>query len=250
MKTKTTLDRVVVKNQVTTVQGEWNMSKGSFFKTRISRLLSQLVILALGSSAVAHAQNLLKNGHFTKRAAVQTIQDSSCAGPSSATNWGTWINATFPCVTNSGIELETDLLLSQSPIPSIPGAHLIHVRSTVVDPSVASPIQASGAGDGLVQVFGAYGTGPTHVLESVWVYVVHGQVGIGVGNGGDTSISATSSTHGQWEHLVGTNSVSPANEFTLYSTDPNGAEFYADDAIVCTADSFLEFERCRMLIAQ
>ncbi len=38
-------------------------------------------------------------------------------------------------------------------------------------------VLASGAADRLVQVFGGFNTGPLKVLASVWVYVVHGQVG-------------------------------------------------------------------------
>lgn len=73
-------------------------------------------------------------------------------------------------------------------------------------------------------------------------------MGIGVGNGGDTSISAKSTTLGKWEHLVSFNSVAPANEFILCSTVAQGAEFYADDAIVCSAETTDELQQCETLI--
>ena len=205
-----------------------------------------LLAAALFQTEAANATNLLTNGHFTSRSSIQAVQSYSCGGPSSATNWTTWINATV-CFVNSGVELEIDMLVGPSPTTTIPPAHLIHVKSRVLDPAVAAQIQANGA-DGLVQVFGPFNTGPAKVLASVWVYVVHGQVGIGVGNGGDTSISAKSSVLGQWQQLVTFNSVAPANEFVLYSSLSEGSEFYADDAIVCPAETAAELERCQELI--
>jgi hypothetical protein len=248
MKTRM-MEAFTVKNSKKLAKVRGNIAKANSVKIAAPLLLCLLTILALASSAVAGAsENLLTDHLFKQRAAVQTVQDFSFDGPSSATAWETWINATTN-VADSGIELETDLLLGLSPTPAIPAVHVIHVRITVVDPSLASPIEASGANDGLGQAFLQPGTGPTSVLESVWVYVVSGQVGIGVGNGGDTSVSVTSSTTGHWEHLVSTNLNSPANNFIIYSTDPNGSEFYADDAIVCSADTQEEFEGCQALIA-
>jgi hypothetical protein len=226
------------------------MTIRNVFKAGIQSAFVALVGTVLCSVQAANAQNLLSNGHFTARGDIQTKQTNACGYQSSAANWTTWLNAyELYCFEDSGVELETDLLLGPSPNPSIPPAHLIHVRTEVINPSVASLVGASGAADGLVQVFGLPNTGPWKVLASVWVYVVRGQAGMGVGNGGDTGYSVKSSTLGQWEHLIGYNTVAPANEFILYSADPNGSEFYADNAVVCKAENFFELYECRALIA-
>lgn len=87
----------------------------------------------------------------------------------------------------------------------------------------AAHVIASGRG-GLVQVFLPWNTGPDDLLSSVWVYVNSGQVGMGVGNGGDTGFDATSQFTGRWEKLFAKNGVAPANEFIVYGS--NGADFY------------------------
>jgi hypothetical protein len=219
----------------------------NFFKTAIPSFAVFSGVF-LCSVATADAQNLLTNGHFTTRNAIQTVQTNSCGYQSSASNWTTWLNASL-CFIYSGVELETDLLLGPSPNSTIPPAHLVHVRTEILSPSAAAAIAATGAGDGLVQVFGLPNTGPGRVLASVWVYVVRGQAGMGVGNGGNTGYSAKSAKLGQWEQLIGYNTVAPANEFILYSADPQGSEFYADDAVVCRAENLFELQQCRSLIA-
>jgi hypothetical protein len=226
------------------------MTSCNVSKVRIRSALVAMAGVALFSVQAANAKNLLTNGHFTARSSIQTVQASSCSGPSSATSWTTWINATT-CAPDSGVELETDMLLALlPPQPTIPPAHLIHVKSRVLNPSLSTPILASGADDGLAQVFGAYNTGPTRALASVWVYVIHGQVGMGIGNGGDTSALYTSSTLGQWQQLIGFNASNqaPVNTLIVYSTDPGGSEFYVDDAIVCSADNLFDLEQCLLLI--
>ena len=87
----------------------------------------------------------------------------------------------------------------------------------------AAHVASSGRG-GLVQVFLPWNTGPSDLSSSVWVYVNSGQVGMGVGNGGDTGFDATSQFTGRWERLFAKNGVAPANEFIVYGS--NGADFY------------------------
>jgi predicted methyltransferase len=58
---------------------------------------------------------------------------------------------------------------------------------------------------GIVQTFGATGTGPASVASAVWVFVVRGVVGMGVGDGGNTGLDVRSSTQGQWEQLQAAN---------------------------------------------
>ena len=87
----------------------------------------------------------------------------------------------------------------------------------------AAHVVTNGRG-GLVQVFLPWNTGPDDLLSSVWVYVESGQVGMGVGNGGDTGFDVTSQFTGHWEKLFAKNGVAPANEFIVYGS--NGADFY------------------------
>jgi hypothetical protein len=60
----------------------------------------------------------------------------------------------------------------------------------------AAHVVTSGRG-GLAQVFLPWNTGPDDLLSSVWVYVDSGQVGMGVGNGGDTGFDVTSQFTGR-----------------------------------------------------
>jgi hypothetical protein len=87
----------------------------------------------------------------------------------------------------------------------------------------AAHVISSGRG-GLVQVFLPWNTGPDDLFSSVWVYVNSGQVGMGVGNGGDTGFDVTSQFTGRWERLFAKNGVAPANEFIVYGS--NGADFF------------------------
>ncbi|XHR81307.1 MAG: hypothetical protein ACFKPT_24255 [Gloeotrichia echinulata GP01] len=68
-------------------------------------------------------------------------------------------------------------------------------------------------------------------IASARIYVVSGKVGIGTGNGGNTSLDLISSQTNTWELLQSPNGVSPANEFIIYSATI-GAEFYVDNASV------------------
>jgi hypothetical protein len=91
-------------------------------------------------------------------------------------------------------------------------------------------VLATSSESGIVQVFGPFNTGPAQAVSSVWVYVVHGQVCLGTGNGGNTHCDAFSTATGQWELLQAPNGVSPANELIVYASSAGGAEFYADNA--------------------
>jgi hypothetical protein len=86
-------------------------------------------------------------------------------------------------------------------------------------------VTTKGKGNGLVQVFGGLDTGPESVIGSAWVYVVHGAVSIGTGNGGKTRLDMQSTSSGSWELLSARNGVSPANQFMIYSAS-DGAIFY------------------------
>ena len=105
--------------------------------------------------------------------------------------------------------------------------------SNVMPPGVPSGattaihMTADGPSNGLVQLFGG---NPPNAEFDAWVYVVSGQVGLGVGNGGSTATTVASTTLGKWEHLFTLNNTSPANEATIYSTGPT--EYFVTSANV------------------
>jgi hypothetical protein len=197
------------------------------------------ISLAIIGVATSSAQtNLLTNGQFENRFEIQSVQTQTCGGQSSATSWNTWING--PCVTGSGLELETDLLLgSTSPFFTLP-AHLIHIRA---EPMVSAPV-GDPAISGINQIFDPSGL-HTRVLTSVWVYVVRGQAGAGAGFGNSFSLPIQSSTPlGSWQQLVGISTSLPLEQFNIYSTASGGSEFYAANAVVCPADTEAQLEAC------
>ena len=99
-----------------------------------------------------------------------------------------------------------------------------------------------GINNGIAQRFHSTGVGtaPQSVTASVWVFVVRGQVALGIGHDGLARTIVSSTTTGQWEQLH-TQYPSPLNSpppygpptsLILYSTSPEGACFYADVAKV------------------
>ncbi|MFP2928810.1 hypothetical protein ACLESO_27160 [Pyxidicoccus sp. 3LG] len=101
-------------------------------------------------------------------------------------------------------------------------------------------VNTLGWGNGLVQVFKPFNTGPQKIIAGAWVFVLRGKVGMGTGNGGNTGLDTLSQTTGQWEYLTASNGVSPANEFIIYSADVGGAEFFVDTASVVEAPNLLK----------
>lgn len=89
-------------------------------------------------------------------------------------------------------------------------------------------ITTDGASNGIEQVVYGSGEGPACVLNSVWIYVVSGQVFIGAGNGGQTGLDALTTTTGQWEQVAAQNVGCPANLTIIYAATLGGAEFYVD----------------------
>ncbi|MGD1092091.1 MAG: hypothetical protein ABSB35_08875 [Bryobacteraceae bacterium] len=203
--------------------------------------LLPISLAVIGTATLSAQTNLLTNGQFENRFAIQTVQTQTCNGQSSAASWNTWING--PCVTGSGLELETDLLLgSTSPFFTLP-AHLIHIRA---EPMVSAPVGDAGT-SGITQVFDPSGL-HTRVLTSLWVYVVRGQVGIGAGPGNSFPLTIHNSTMGAWEQLVGVNTSAPPEQFNIYSTNSTGSEFYASNAVVCPADTNAELAACEAFV--
>ncbi|MGZ3419065.1 MAG: hypothetical protein ACXVEE_14435 [Polyangiales bacterium] len=166
------------------------------------------------SEALCAAQpNLLQNPSFQNAgplgsSTTVTTSVPGGAGYSAAANWTLFTNTPGTIRTNLQPSSRGD------------GSNMIHV------------LTSTGPRNGLVQVFGAFGSGPTHVISGAWVYVVHGQVGIGTGNGGNTGLDALSKTTGQWEYVKAANGAIPANEFIVYGAATGMNEFYVDAASV------------------
>ena len=176
------------------------------------------------------------------------MQTHTCNDSSSAANFTTWIGTGgHGCVPDSGVELETDVLFGPLPggLLATP-THVIHVRA---EPLTTNPLGGAEQ-SGIVQVFAPPNTGPNRVVVSVWVYVVRGSVATGVGNSGSTGTNIPNTKTGEWEQLIGVNEGTPANQFALYSTAVGGSEFYADDAVVCPADTELELTACQVYVRQ
>ncbi len=59
------------------------------------------------------------------------------------------------------------------------------------------------------------GVGPTEAVVEVWVYVERGRVGVGIGDGGSTSLRGSSGKQGQWELLRASSGGDPATEVVI-----------------------------------
>ena len=104
--------------------------------------------------------------------------------------------------------------------------------STIVNNGTMIYVKTDTHLNGLVQVFGPLNTGPETAYACLWIYLVSGSVGIGIGNGGNTSGNdVVLNKTGSWEILQVSNSHSPVNEIVIASLG-GGAEFYVESAWV------------------
>ena len=153
--------------------------------------------------------NLLANpdfsGPFDRKTSFTGVGG---AGNSAADGWTLWMNVAGT--------LETTL--GECSFPPA-GSSMIEVHVT-------------SRWGGLVQTFDQQDHGPQHVTAGAWVYVKRGQIGLGTGNGGNTSVDSRSATTGRWEWIEAPNGVAPANELIIYATGDGGADFYVAQASV------------------
>ena len=182
-------------------------------------------ILLSASNATRVKADLVLNGDFEivgTNGPTTTHSGTGGVGPSAAANWGVFHQITNPsATTETNWKTYTELLIptilgSQDP----PSDHVLRVET-------------SHHGNGIVQTFSPFGTGPNDALGSIWIFVngANQQVGVGIGNGGLTQWSAFTSTTGQWEQLTFNNLTSPVNEMTIFASG-GAAEFYVDFASV------------------
>lgn len=89
---------------------------------------------------------------------------------------------------------------------------------------------------GIVQVFppghDASHQGPTSATATARVYVVRGRVGLGLGDGGATALTAFSTTTGTWETITYDAHGTSLDEVLVEAADADGACFYIDHVSV------------------
>jgi len=107
------------------------------------------------------------------------------------------------------------------PSTRVPGGRMIRV-------------QTSGTINGLQQIFGEFNTGPRKAYACVWIRLIVGSVGIGLGNGGGTNGNdVVLNKKDTWEVLQVSNAVAPVNSIVIGALT-GGAEFYVESAYVDT----------------
>jgi len=167
------------------------------------RCVFTIVVCVLVAGAAA--ANVLSNPGFSTGGPPSTLTGSAVPGGSASPPWTTWNNS--PATTTT--------------------EHLAHFSGA----SGVIHVRTSGASNGLVQVWGAFNTGPSVVVHKARIFVRSGKVCMGTGNGGNTGCSASTSGTGRWETITGRNTVCPANETIIYS-EGGPADYYVDFASV------------------
>jgi len=201
------------------LNGKWSQI---MVKGMLLTMLAVLLATYAGETRVsAQGQNLLFNSSFDSVGPLGPFTNQNTAhspGNSAADQWNTWMNS-------SGF-LDTELLPSEF----VPGGTMIHVTT-------------NGAGNGLTHVWNAPGNGPNTVYACAWIFILSGEVGIGTGNGGNTSFDMVLMKAGSWEVLQVSNGVSPANELIIYSHN-GGAEFFVESAEIYANQSAFNQPAC------
>jgi hypothetical protein len=151
--------------------------------------------------------------------------------PSGAASWLIWNNAGLTPTTSTAYCVNAS---------ADPACKIGAFQPAAVDGTHTLRVVTDSLGSGIYQQFLPLNAGPMDVAWSIWIYVVSGQVGVGVGNGGGTHPAAANqltSTTGVWEQLVSQNDPTnaPANEITVYSVS-QGANFFVDLADVETPE--------------
>ena len=184
-----------------------------YSKTYVERTINAVIlstVLWVAGIAPAYAVNLLNNSAF------------DVAGPE-----GLFVIKPVP--DGNGVTAAQDW----SAPGNTPGATITELlSSTLVDGGAMIHVITDGDRNGLAQVFGDFDTGPATAYACVWVYLVSGSVGIGIGNGGDTNgDDMVLNKTGSWEVLQVSNGHSPVNTIAILSLG-GGAEYYVESARV------------------
>lgn len=170
---------------------------------RVSVSLAVLLLLAFALPAAADDfPNLLQNPGFESGSSGTYVYSGVGGGTSGADYWGAWSSIS----TNT---LTTGLVTSTL---SGGGSNMLQV-STTTDNS------------GIYQLFNG---DPISINASTWVFVVSGQVGVGVVGNGGVYWGAFSSGTG-WQQLSLSGASGPYTEIIIYATSPGGATFSVDN---------------------
>jgi hypothetical protein len=158
-------------------------------------------------AANAGAGNLLSNPAFNtvgpKGPVVTTILPSD--GVTAAADWQA--NTNTPGVTF------TELL-----------------PSTLVDGGTMMHVITDGDRNGVFQAVGDLGSGPRSGFGCVWLYLVGGRLGLGIGNVGNTNgDDMVLNKKGSWEVMQVSNGHSPVNTLLVFGLG-GPAEFYIESA--------------------
>jgi hypothetical protein len=161
--------------------------------------------------------NILINSDFAIQLAgyncpqtfTNTISNDGAGGGTCVENWVTWgFSTSMP----STYTLTTNILPSTCPYGA---GKMLHVKQS-----------ANGAGIANQR----FTENPAKAVASVWVYVVKGTIGLGIGNGGNTSNTVWTCQTGVWTYLETCNldNQSPVTNFIMYNKNSGSeeAEFY------------------------
>jgi hypothetical protein len=185
-------------------------------------LAAILTLLAVSNLPAQVGTNLVYNGEFDTPGSngLDTSHEGQSpnlmpGSASAADGWNIWHNT-------DGVTATTSLTYDEAGIASIDSS-----QDRLTDRLLR--VEASGIGNGLVQVLSPPGTGPAAAEGSIWLYVTGpGQsVGVGIGDGGSTPILETNMFTGRWEEIQFSQSNMLVNEIVIYA-QTSGAEFYVD----------------------
>lgn len=177
----------------------------SFLTSRSSRIpVKRAFLLLCLLLAVPAFADVLTNANFNS-GTTSLVNWSANPTASAATGWNMWQNSSPGTFTTQ---------LFASTLNPAAGNNMVHV----VTPA---------SSDGIYQAFASQ----SETTFSVWIYVVSGTVGAGIGNGGNTTVSQFTTGTGQWELLTGTASNTPVSEMIIYASG-GGADFYVENASI------------------
>lgn len=197
------------------------------FRSRLRRLSVVVAGVALLGAAAPASANLLLNPGFETPDLQSGFIDHGSANASWFAGWGTAAQD-WPATSNDP---------NYGAIATWLSPNVVHGGNT------SMLVSATTANGGIAQQYLPNGTTPAHQMFSVWLYVVAGQVTIGLGNGGTGFATAKSdpSKLNQWQAVSVCAPVqrsSNTNEVLIYTSNGAPAVYYADDAIVSTPAIF------------
>jgi hypothetical protein len=179
---------------------------------RIGAAPALLLCAAALCASPAQAANLLSNGNFDVVGPSGPVVDNPVPGGSGVSAAQDWLS-----LGNGVGYVRTELM----PSTRVPGGRMIRV-------------QTAGSINGLQQIFGEFNTGPRKAYACVWIRLIEGSVGIGLGNGGGTNgHDVVLNKKDTWEVLQVSNAVAPVNSIVIGALT-GGAEFYVESAYVDT----------------